>query len=85
MSAAPDACAHCGQLRGEFVGHGDGVEFDGNRHVCADRRRWTQAERDAFRVQARQRDPRAAFAPSTERIAELFGSRSARPVEERAA
>jgi hypothetical protein len=78
MSAAIDTCVHCRGLRGEFVGHGDGTVFDGGCHVCADRRRWTQAERDAFRVQARRRDPRAAFAPSTERIAELFGGRSAR-------
>lgn len=48
----------------------------GNPPYCPDTRRWTTAERDAWRAQARRENPGIAFAPSTAQLAARFGARN---------
>lgn len=62
-------CPHCG---GSYDHRKDrGVKA----HVCADQDRWTQAERDQWLTQTRERSPASLFAPSSRSMAERFGGR----------
>lgn len=61
-----EPCPHCGQPSGP----------GGPAHVCPDTTPWTQAEKDAFRAQARRWYPAVPFGPSTDQLAARFGERN---------
>lgn len=52
---------------------------------CPDRRKWTQAERDALRAIVRRRNPSLQFAPSTAQMQARFGARNRADAERTAA
>jgi hypothetical protein len=66
-ASAVNACPHCGEPLGG--------------HVCADRERWTNRERDEMRAIIRHLHPTVLFAPSSAQMADRFGERNRRDRE----
>lgn len=58
------ACPHCAEVHGP------------QNPMCADRERWTDAEKDAWREQTRRVYPWMQFAPSSRVMADRFGARN---------